>query len=112
MTTENKKKDIDYEAYMLSTEPNPERRLNYEEREKRRKAKTKSKITIRLDLDILEAFKELASDDMGYQSLMNKALRDWLEAQSVEELLRSELPSLLEKAIETRFQEERKRVAS
>ena len=59
-------------------------------------AAKKGRITIRLDLDILETFKELAGDG-AYQSLINSALRDWLAARSVKELLEKELPNLIAK---------------
>jgi len=50
----------------------------------------KTAITIRLDDDVLEAFR-MQAGDRGYQTLINRALREWLTAQSVKELVREEL---------------------
>ena len=57
-------------------------------------AAKKDRITIRLDQDILKAFKQLAGEG-AYQPLINQALREWLTAQSVKELLREELPGII-----------------
>ncbi len=54
-------------------------------------ARRKKQLTIRLDRDIVTRFKQLAGPEGSYQTLMNRALHDWLEAQSVKELLRGEL---------------------
>ena len=59
------------------------------------KATDKQKITIRLDRDLIEAFKALTPDGKGYQLLINQALRDWLTAQSVKEMIRKELPGIV-----------------
>lgn len=59
------------------------------------KATEKQKITIRLDRDLVEAFKALTPNGKGYQLLINQALRDWLTAQSVKEMIREELPGLI-----------------
>lgn len=57
-------------------------------------AERKQQVTIRLDADIVERFKQLAGPDGSYQSLINRALHEWLEAQSVGRLLRTELDEL------------------
>ena len=66
-----------------------------------RRKSAKNKITIRIDEEIIEQFKKIASEERGYQSLINLALREWLTAQSVKELLREELPEMLNKAVST-----------
>jgi uncharacterized protein (DUF4415 family) len=62
----------------------------------RKAAQRKQQVTIRLDADIVERFKQLAGEDGSYQSLINRALHDWLEAQSVGGLLRGEIEELAE----------------
>ena len=57
-------------------------------------ARRKQQVTIRLDADIVERFKNLAGPDGSYQSLINRALHEWLEAQSVGGLLRTEIENL------------------
>jgi hypothetical protein len=51
----------------------------------------KSKITIRIDPDILEQFKQMVPDGQGYQRLINQALREWLMARDMQEVVRKEL---------------------
>ena len=64
-----------------------------------RRAGVKERITIRIDQDVLERFKELAPQGQGYQSLINEALRDWLSARGVKELIREELEEMTEKVV-------------
>ncbi len=48
------------------------------------KDENKSRITIYLDADIIEHYKEAAKEtDMGYQTLINRALRDLVGVQNV-----------------------------
>jgi len=94
MNTTDSKDGFDYQAQMRATVPDPaEVRKGTGERRKRREL-AKARITIRIDHDIIEQFKNAAGDG-GYQRLMNQALRDWLVAQGVKELVRSELKSLV-----------------
>lgn len=89
------KKEPDYEAWMKENAPQREKIGSFQQREERRKAAAKTKISIRLDPDILDEFKRLAQDD-SYQSLINRALREWLSKQTLKELLREELEPLKE----------------
>jgi uncharacterized protein (DUF4415 family) len=89
-----KASDFDYQAYMRQHAPQPEAiRRGPAERDQRREV-AKHKITIRIDADILEQFKHLVPQGQGYQSLMNQALREWLLAKGVTELVREELQAL------------------
>jgi len=58
-------------------------------------ASPKARVTARFDSDVVEQFKELAKDG-SYQALMNHALRQWLEAQSVTQMVREEIRSELD----------------
>lgn len=57
-------------------------------------AQRKKQLTMRLDQDIVSRFKDLAGPDGSYQTLMNRALHEWLDAQSVGGLLQSRLEEL------------------
>lgn len=57
-------------------------------------AQRKTQLTMRLDADIIERFKALSGLEGSYQTLMNRALHEWLEAQSVERLLQPKLELL------------------
>ncbi|TNF31513.1 MAG: CopG family transcriptional regulator [Deltaproteobacteria bacterium] len=92
--------DFDYEEYSRTHPPDPAKvRRGRAAREERRSG-TKQRITIRLDEDILEAFKGMAPDGHGYQALINKALREWLAARDVKELIRDDLREILRTAIQ------------
>lgn len=77
-----------------------------QEREARRAESGKTKITIRLDGELIEEFKKRAGE-RGYQSLINRALREWLIKQGVTELLRAELGQLVGEAFASLKKEER-----
>ena len=68
-----------------------------EARTRRRAAK--DRITIRIDRDVLDQFKELATEGRSYQRLINGALREWLAARGVKELIREELEGLTERVV-------------
>lgn len=91
----------DDDRELMKRKPQPERLVNSKEaREARRKAAAqKHRITMRVDEDVLDAFKALAGDEGSYQTLINIALRQWLDAQGVRELLKEELPHLLQDAV-------------
>lgn len=84
------KKEPDYQAWMKENAPKREKTSGFQQREERLKAAAKTKISIRLDPDILDEFKRLAQED-SYQSLINRALREWLSKQTLKELLQGEL---------------------
>lgn len=86
--------DFDYQTYTRQhTPPSESMRRGPAGRQERREV-TKHKITIRIDSDILEQFKDMVPEGQGYQRLMNQALREWLMAQGVTELVREELQAL------------------
>lgn len=94
-----KDKEFDYQVYMRENPPNPANiHRGPHARQKRREA-AKTRITIRIDEDVIEQFKHMAPEARGYQSLINQALREWLAAQGVKELLRKELPEMINKAV-------------
>jgi hypothetical protein len=70
----------------------------------------KTRISIHIDNAVLEAFRNLAEEKgIGYQTMMNKALREYLSSslpqpvtkEEVREVLREEMPRVL-RALETR----------
>lgn len=61
-------------------------------------AEAKKQLTIRLDADIIERFKELAGVDGSYQTLINRALQEWLEGKSINALIEPQIKRL-ERAI-------------
>ncbi len=91
--------EFDYQVYMKQNPPEPKHMQRGLEGRQKRRGMAKRRITIRIDADILEQFKQMVPDGQGYQSLVNQALREWLMAQSVQELVRDELQALTAKAM-------------
>jgi uncharacterized protein (DUF4415 family) len=87
--------DVDYQAYMRQQAPELGQMQRGPTARAARRAVAKSKITIRIDTDIVEQFKQMVADGQGYQRLMNQALREWLMARGVTELVREELHTLM-----------------
>jgi uncharacterized protein (DUF4415 family) len=94
------KDEFDYEQWSKDNPPvTAQLRNSVDARAQRRRA-AKTRITIRIDEDTVQQFRELAADEGGsYQTLINVALREWLTAQDVTALLRSELPAMLREAV-------------
>lgn len=61
----------------------------------RQVASRKQQVTIRLDADIVASFKQLAGEDGSYQSLINRALLEWLDAKSVRGLLEEAIEDIV-----------------
>ncbi len=93
-----KDKEFDYQEYMRESEPNQLLQKGFEERKERREA-AKTRITIRIDEEVLDEFKRMVPNGRGYQGLINIALREWLIAREVKELVRGELEELVSKAV-------------
>ena len=90
---------FDYQDYMRQQSPDSnEISRGPGPRQERRRA-NKAMITIRIDQDVLDQFKRIAPAGQGYQTLINQALRDWLVARGVKELVREELEAMTQKVI-------------
>ena len=91
--------EFDYQAYMKDNAPDLTQVIRGPKARQQRRELAKTRITIRIDEDTVKKFKQMVPDGRGYQSLINQALREWLAAQGVKELLQEELPSILEQAM-------------
>lgn len=92
-------KPFDYEEYSRTHPPDRATTRRGTAAREARRAATKQRITIRLDEDILEEFKALVPDGRGYQALINAALREWLAARNVRELIREDLREVVREAV-------------
>lgn len=100
MSTTKRPNDFDYQAYAQKQGPKEEEICRgLKARQTRRREAAKTRITIRLDDDVVEQFKALAPEGRGYQKRINEALREWLAAQSVKELVRQEMSNLVLQAV-------------
>jgi uncharacterized protein (DUF4415 family) len=95
-----KDKEFDYQAYMRNNPPDPAKIHRGSQMRERRREMAKARITICIDEDVIEQFKQLVPEGRGYQSLINQALREWLSAQGVKELIRKELPEMIAEGIQ------------
>lgn len=62
--------------------------------EAKKMAKKKKMISVRIDEDVLDTLKSLAGEDGSYQSLLNRALIEWCEAQRTAGLLQEHIGRL------------------
>ncbi len=69
-------------------------------RQERHRGVRKQPITIRIDTDVVDAFKALTkrTDGRGYQTLINQALREWLQQRELRELIRETVREELRRA--------------
>lgn len=62
--------------------------------EARKAAGNKKMISVRIDEDVIDTLKEMAGEDGSYQSLLNRALIEWCEAQRTVGLLQQHIERL------------------
>lgn len=86
--------EFDYQTYMKDNPPDPNKLQRGSSARHQRREAAKGRITIWIDHEVLEQFKQLVPDGQGYQSLINQALREWLVARSVKELVREALQEM------------------
>jgi uncharacterized protein (DUF4415 family) len=68
--------------------------------DRQRRLETTLKLrTVRIDEDILEQFQQLAAAGQNSEQLINQALREWLSAQSMKELVRVEIQAAVQQSL-------------
>ncbi len=92
---------FDYQMYMKEQAPDASKVQHGPQARQSRRQMAKHRITIRIDADVLEEFKHLVPEGRGYQGLMNQALREWLAAQNINELVRKELKVMTAEVVES-----------
>lgn len=82
---------FDYQAYMRETPPDPAQiRRGTAARQQRLDAAIGQK-AIRIDPDILQQFGQLVAEEQSVEQLINQALRQWLAADGIREIVRAEI---------------------
>ncbi len=84
------KQEFDYYAYMQTHDPDVSQLHRGTDARKRRFEEATMKGRVRIDADILEQFQQRTPEGENYQETINHALREWLSAQNVKELVRKE----------------------
>jgi hypothetical protein len=98
-TIKDKDETFDYQAYTRENAPDPAKiQRGIEAREQRRKAAT-PKTVVGIDDDIIAEFEQLVPQEQEYRQLINQALREWLIAKDVKDLVRSELQHVVRLAL-------------
>lgn len=87
--------DFDYQSYTRKTPPHPVKIHRGAEARQQRFAAAVARHAIRIEEDVLAQFQQLAPQAQGCEKLVNQALREWLSAKGVKELVREELQQIL-----------------
>lgn len=82
---------FDYQAYMRETPPDPAKIRRGTAARQQRLDATIGRQAIRIDPDILEQFGQLAVEGQSTEHLINQALRQWLAADGIREMVRAEI---------------------
>ncbi|MCI0696291.1 hypothetical protein L0337_30340 [candidate division KSB1 bacterium] len=98
-TIKDKDETFDYQAYTRENAPDPAKIQRGPEARRQRLEAAIMKSVLRIDKDILQQFKQLAPSDQECQRLINQALREWLSAKDVKELVRAELQQVVRQAL-------------
>jgi uncharacterized protein (DUF4415 family) len=93
--------EFDYQTYMKENPPDLSKLQRGSAARHQRRETSKGRITIWIDHEVLEQFKQLVPDGQGYQSLINQALREWLAARGVKELVREALQEMTAQVVST-----------
>lgn len=81
---------FDYQTDMRATSPDPAQiRRGTAARRQRLEAAVRRQ-AIRIDEDILQQFGQLATERQSSEQLINQALRQWLAADWIREMMRAE----------------------
>ena len=95
MTTINEE-EFDYQAYAKTHPPDVTKIRRGPEARKQRFEAAKKRSAIRIDEDVLDQFQQLTPQAQDYERLINQALREWLSAQNIKELVREELHQMVQ----------------
>lgn len=98
MNTSNEE-EFDYQAYAKTHPPDVTQIQRGTAARQQRFEAAQRRSAIRIDEDVLEQFRQLTPPDQDDEKLINQALREWLSAQNVKELVREELHQMLQTAL-------------
>lgn len=89
-----------YQAYFREHEIDPTKiNLGPEARRRRMEAAAAKRPTVRLDEDVAKELQLLTTEGQTYEQIVNQALRQWLAAKDIKELVREELQEAFRQAI-------------
>ncbi|MCP4397260.1 MAG: BrnA antitoxin family protein [bacterium] len=98
-----KEEEFDYQAYTREHPPDPSK-IHRGPQASRQRLERKIKSMVHIDADILEQFQALSSEEYQCENLINRALRDWLYAKTMKELVRDELREIIQQVVSSSSQ--------
>ena len=100
-----KTKNFSYQTYMKENSPDLAMIQRGTIVRKKRFQAALKKSSVHIDEDILEQFEQFVPQGQKCEILINRALREWLSAKDVKDLVRTELQQVLQKTFSS-FQTE------
>jgi uncharacterized protein (DUF4415 family) len=90
---------FDYQAYVTKTPPDPATIRRGTADRRRRFDAAMMKLTVRIDEDVLNEFIHLTTEGQSCERLINQALREWLSAKDLKELVRTEIQRAVQESL-------------
>ena len=90
--------DFDYQAYMRNNPPDPTKINRGLEARRQRLAAAMKRPAVRVEQEILAQFQELVAPGQSAEQAINQALREWLAAKDLKEMIRAELQDAVHQA--------------
>lgn len=99
-TTETEDDAAVYQAYFRDHDLDPAKiNRGHEARRQRMEAAVAKRLTVRLDEDVIKELQQLIMEGQTYEQVVNGALREWLAAGEMKELVREELQHAFQQAM-------------
>jgi hypothetical protein len=90
--------EFDYPAFIKNNPPDPAKiRRGIAAREQRVEAVMQQR-AVRVESEILAQFQEITVPDQNAEQIINQALREWLSAKDLKEMIRGELQEAVQQA--------------
>lgn len=90
---------FDYQAYMKETPPDASKIHRGVDARQHRFDAAMMRLAIRIDEDVLKQFQELVPEGQSCERLINQALREWLAAKEMKELVRAEIQRAVQQSL-------------
>ncbi len=95
-----KDREFDYRSYTRNNPPDPSKIERGTGPRRKRFESEMFQNKIRIEQDVLEEFDALASNEKEREQLINRALREWISAKSVKDLVHLELSRIIRETLD------------
>ena len=96
--------DFDYQAYTRETPPDPTKITRGPAARELRQAKAMLEQSVRIVPATLEQFRQLATNGQSCEQLINEALLEWLSAQGLKGMVRTEMQLAVRQSLSAALQ--------